>query len=451
MLGTDRTRTPRSFLFPTVLAAALCTSALWPASPAIAQDPDYELGLEANVGTVGALLDMPVTLDNVGEPLEAWSFDVCNDDLISIGAGDVARGSATDPLDFEFESVLFEATGFCVSGILEVGTELAIGDDLELYIATYSLDTVGLSELSFCGDLTAIELTLVGGATVEPTTGIGTIDIADSAGTEPFFFAIEDQTVTFDPDLGTGELVVEVTVEENPANVGYPNATQGLSFGVVCDETVLEPNDGVAAGEVADIAGGTGPDFLSITVYDGGFTYGAVYDFFGLVELELDGGPVAELTFDFVASALIGLDAPVVTEVEFSESVGTFDVEIIVVVEGFSNIGGVENATITLEPEGFLAEPIFKRGDVDANGVVSPLLDALFLLQFAFSGGLAPICEDATDVDNNGTLSALVDSLALLGWAFGALDVPPDPGVEECGPDPEGDTDGIDCETAPVC
>ena len=86
----------------------------------------------------------------------------------------------------------------------------------------------------------------------------------------------------------------------------------------------------------------------------------------------------------------------------------------------------------------------FLRGDVDGNGTVFALLDTLYLLQFAFSGGPAPVCSDAADADDNGTVFALIDGLFLLQWGFVNGPVPPAPGVSECGVDPTDD-DGVDC------
>ena len=94
-----------------------------------------------------------------------------------------------------------------------------------------------------------------------------------------------------------------------------------------------------------------------------------------------------------------------------------------------------------------VAQSSFLRGDVDGNGTVAGLLDSLRLLSWFFLSDPPPPCEDAADVDGNGTVSALLDALALLDWTFAAGDPPPDPGPDVCGVDPEGDSDGVLCET----
>jgi hypothetical protein len=86
---------------------------------------------------------------------------------------------------------------------------------------------------------------------------------------------------------------------------------------------------------------------------------------------------------------------------------------------------------------------VFKRGDMDGNGIAFALVDAIFMLTFAFSEGPAPPCMDATDADDNGSSSALVDVIFLLAYAFNEGATPPAPGPEACGPDPTDDA--LDC------
>ncbi|MCI0637281.1 MAG: hypothetical protein L0206_25700, partial [Actinobacteria bacterium] len=87
----------------------------------------------------------------------------------------------------------------------------------------------------------------------------------------------------------------------------------------------------------------------------------------------------------------------------------------------------------------------FLRGDINGNGVVFALVDALYLLDWAFTEGDDPPCMDAADVNDNGVVFALVDALALLDWAFTEGDDPPDPGPTSCGTDPTDDS--VDCDT----
>ena len=91
--------------------------------------------------------------------------------------------------------------------------------------------------------------------------------------------------------------------------------------------------------------------------------------------------------------------------------------------------------------------PRFLRGDVDNNGEVSGLADGLRLLKWGAGDAPEPPCMEAADADNSGSVSAIPDGLRLLTFQFGGALPPPDPGVEECGVDPEGGNAG--CETPP--
>ncbi|MCI0637280.1 MAG: hypothetical protein L0206_25695 [Actinobacteria bacterium] len=96
--------------------------------------------------------------------------------------------------------------------------------------------------------------------------------------------------------------------------------------------------------------------------------------------------------------------------------------------------------------------PNFQRGDIDGNGAVSALVDALRMLNYYFAdiGGPLP-CEDAADVDDGGAVSALVDTLVLLQWAFSEGTAPPAPGPDACGRDATSD-DALGCALeSPSC
>ena len=99
----------------------------------------------------------------------------------------------------------------------------------------------------------------------------------------------------------------------------------------------------------------------------------------------------------------------------------------------------------------FEAQPSFLRGDIDANGVVLALVDALELLAWFFLDGDAPACTDAADVDDDGSVAPLLDAVVLLQWGFTNGPAPADPGPTTCGVDPSGDADDLLCEGAMPC
>ena len=88
-------------------------------------------------------------------------------------------------------------------------------------------------------------------------------------------------------------------------------------------------------------------------------------------------------------------------------------------------------------------ESSFKRGDVNGNGEVEYIIDAIHGLLALFLDGSPPPCLDAADIDDNGVLN-LLDAVMLLTWAYSDGDIPPDPGPYECGSDPTDDD--LDCK-----
>jgi hypothetical protein len=76
----------------------------------------------------------------------------------------------------------------------------------------------------------------------------------------------------------------------------------------------------------------------------------------------------------------------------------------------------------------------FRRGDVDANGVVE-ITDAVKLLGYLFLGGGTPECLEAGDTDDNGVID-ITDAVTNLGYQFLGQAPPAAPGPLTCGPDP---------------
>ncbi len=90
--------------------------------------------------------------------------------------------------------------------------------------------------------------------------------------------------------------------------------------------------------------------------------------------------------------------------------------------------------------------PTFLRGDADGTGILSALLDALFILQYGFIDGPTPPCLDAADSDGTGILSALLDALYILQYGFTDGPEPPPPF-----PDCDVGEEVIGCETSLDC
>ena len=98
-----------------------------------------------------------------------------------------------------------------------------------------------------------------------------------------------------------------------------------------------------------------------------------------------------------------------------------------------------------LEPE-----PVgtsFKRGDVDASGVVN-ITDGVFFLNNLFAAGPAPTCDDAADANDDGQKN-ITDAVFIFNFLFVGGPPPPPPGTVACGLD-ETD-DNLECASYENC
>ncbi len=102
--------------------------------------------------------------------------------------------------------------------------------------------------------------------------------------------------------------------------------------------------------------------------------------------------------------------------------------------------------TITLTPDSGPTEPLFMRGDANADGGVN-IADAVFILAYYFSGGLDPVCADSADSNDDGGVN-IADAVSVLSYYFSGGTIPDPAG--SCGPDITPD-DGLDCVSYPPC
>ena len=86
--------------------------------------------------------------------------------------------------------------------------------------------------------------------------------------------------------------------------------------------------------------------------------------------------------------------------------------------------------------------------DADDNGSIQ-LTDGIFILNFLFLGGSDPTCDDAADADDSGAIQ-LTDGIFILNFLFLGGAPPPAPGLD-CGEDPADPNDSLGCETFNGC
>ena len=78
----------------------------------------------------------------------------------------------------------------------------------------------------------------------------------------------------------------------------------------------------------------------------------------------------------------------------------------------------------------------FRRGDANNNDAID-LVDAIFVMQFLFVGGAAPLCVDSADANDDGQVNIL-DPVNLLEYFFNSGPPPPVP-FASCAKDPTYD------------
>jgi len=137
-------------------------------------------------------------------------------------------------------------------------------------------------------------------------------------------------------------------------------------------------------------------------------------------------------------------EAQLVIEGSTNSSAGSEGYDIRLVELTSEDIG---DPCVVEDPEPEPTEPEFRRGDTNGDGNFD-LSDGIGVLNFLFVGGPAPACEDAADTDNTGLLD-LSDGVNVFNYLFLGGIAPPDPGIDECGPDP--DEDALGCESYPLC
>ncbi len=269
---------------------------------------------------------------------------------------------------------------------------------------------------------------------------------ADPACTPPpvsgYTFAAASGSFSYPASSGITSFGVALTIAEDAGNAGYPNLTQGFSFGVGHDSAVLSPASIDTGPALTGLLGGGGPQFLELGIYADGVTAGCVYDFLGVETVQFaSASEVLSVNYSTLPGTLAGATASTNTVLTWSDSIGAPPVANVIVVSGSSSVPAFEDGVVTLVPGG----GGFQRMDCNTDGGTD-IGDAITALAALFSGGVI-LCADACDVNDDGNLD-IADPISALAVLFSGASDPPAPyGV--CGADPTPDS--LDCGEYPGC
>ncbi len=436
-------------MFSLVLVLGVCIVSTASAQP----DENYSVDLLDASGSIGGTADVTLELTNTGEDLQGWQWGVCNDTLVSIDAADVANGDAVAATAFTFHAVSGFTEGWTVGCLTNVltGAVLAPGDNLEMYICSYGLNEIGTSELDFCETLGTTQLVtvrvIVNNTEIEPVQDGATIEITE--GPPPYKYTAEDVNVPYDPEA-PGEIAfsVDLFIEENPDNDGFPNDTQGFSMGIAHDGALVDAVDFDPIGRLATVFNGGPPNFFGVSLnpnmgMDDGVTVGVVYNLMGGTFMAFEGMTEA-CQADYIVldeeANLGGNEKGISTMVTWVDDLGEPDVANTVVVGGSSLAIEFVDGKVDLAP--LVAVP-FVRGDCN-DDVILDIADGIFILNHLFDPpekrSPAPTCEAACDLNGD---DGLDQADAIFIFNYQVLDGPPpegpfpacgavDPKIEPC-------------------
>ena len=337
-----------------------------------------------------------------------------------------------------------------------VGSVIEKNETADLFTVTYSLMGEGTSDLTFCSHLVTHEWPLrvftVDGP-VLPSVENGTIDVLDfdnvAGCVPPDNSTEEDDTCVVDEGSEYSFTVLDANgIVGSDVRVPVDLQIEGTcveswQFGICIDVDDLTY-------ESAERGAGLDDVYLL---------------FFGVVSEEPGNIAFVCVLDVLLEEVLLESDDPYeITVVRFSidEDFGSSEVSLCEpeLLNGPGRIGinardgeldgeAYNDGTVytTAGFVGIVPELPFERGDVDGDGVIFPILDAISLLEWFFNSGPAPPCMDAADVDDSGDVAGLLDASYLLTYGFVSGEAPPDP-FADCDNDPTDDVLGCSEDSA---
>ncbi|MEM7263137.1 MAG: hypothetical protein AAF488_14195 [Planctomycetota bacterium] len=248
---------------------------------------------------------------------------------------------------------------------------------------------------------------------------------------QTFIYSSDDSSIEYDIDLGTGSVAHSFWIEEDTTTPA--TNVQGWSKSVAHDSAFVT----VTAVEQGAYMQFIIPDFFSTDILPSGFTVGAIYSFLGGVDCTYEVAKEVVITnYETVPSAFVGDPVGTTVTLEY-QPLGTPPVQNVVIVGGSPIDVVPAPGSITLAPP----SDGFARGDCNGDSSMD-ISDPIFVGDFLFAGGTAPLCLDACDANDDGQVD-IADAIYVPNHLFAGGPPPPAP-FGFCGPDPTDDPIGCD-------
>ncbi len=384
----------------------------------------YTLSLSNTTGTPGNQSLVTVTIDNAGDPIQGWSYGVCDGadlavDMAVDGSGTSTVRAGGPP---SFSDINMEPGGVTHGVVIDFDAIETLGavSGFEALDITYNVSGLPgtTASVDFCETLGGppVEVVVVvDGEAIDPTTNNGSIAIEN------------ENTFTWE------------TVQAGPGNSVTANVLltsiediSGFQVSATYDDSLVDL-DGVA-----ETGAAAGADFVGVQVAAGGeIVLGVVIDTSDPIDTVIAPGndqPIIAADFTVDAGAALGsfaaltfvdgLGSPAIDNLYTDPAGDTFPPSLV--------NGGIDISAV-----------LFIRGDCNRDDQVD-LADGIFFIQEFFVAATTLACEDACDQNDDGDLDV---SDPIYGWNYLLLDGPPPPApFPAAGTDPT-DTDLLGCDS----
>ncbi|MEM7262398.1 MAG: hypothetical protein AAF488_10450 [Planctomycetota bacterium] len=394
------------------------------------------ISISSGEAGIGGSVSLSVNADTA-DTVAGWSWGVGHDGA-SLSLVEAVDGATTltvnngNPPDFNQLNVV-GTDGWTVGVVISfIGTaSLAPGAGYEMNVATYTNDALGAGATSdvcftdLLGSPPVATVLVVSGQSVTPDQSCGTVT---GAAADPFIYSVTG-AADVSIDAASTSAICSILDEASPAR-----DTQGFSMGLANDGALLNPTGLTQLGELAALNGGSGPDFFGENLLGSGWTVGVVYAFVGGSFIQFDvAKDVIEANYDIIGAPADGD----VTDLTWSNDLGSPPVANVIVVDGQSEDASLENGSINFV-EITIPSVTFLRGDANDDSIVN-IADGVFVIGTLFYGYTAT-CAAALDANADG-LADLSDAMFIIDWRF--LDGPaPSFPFPDCGESFElGDVD----------